>query len=206
MLGRASLEGLSGYIRPYLNGKDIAASSRQVMVIDCHQLSEEELRKRYPAVYQWLLERVRPQRDARATHSKDSASYSQRWWQFGKTRPELRRALKGLRRFIATPETARRRYFVFLDIEILPDNAIVAIALDDSFHLGILSSRIHSGHWRRVGARVSSRAPIQQDRCFDPSPSPTLRRSSAERIRTLAETLEAHRNARRQVHPSPHAQ
>ena len=46
-------------------------------------------------------------------------------------------------RYIATAETSKHRFFVFLDAAILPDNKLVNIALDDAYFLGVLSSRIH---------------------------------------------------------------
>ena len=55
----------------------------------------------------------------------------------------MRPALAGLLRYIATVETSRRRFFVFLDAAILPDNKLISIAVDDAYFLGVLSSRIH---------------------------------------------------------------
>src|ERR1700730_16783886 len=67
----------------------------------------------------------------------------------GGPRSEMRPALVGLQRFAATIVTAKHRLFLFVDREILPDDALIAIALSDSFFLGILTSRIQC----RLGAK-----------------------------------------------------
>jgi hypothetical protein len=53
----------------------------------------------------------------------------------GKPREELRPALEGLPRHIATVETSKHRFFQFLDDSILPDNMLVAIGTEDAFTL-----------------------------------------------------------------------
>jgi hypothetical protein len=108
-LGLGRVPGLEQHIRPYLNGRDLTRRSRGVMVVDLFGLTEAEVRQRFPDVYQWVLERVKPQRDSRAGRTVDADQYAREWWLFGKTRPDLRRALRGLDRYIATVETARHR-------------------------------------------------------------------------------------------------
>lgn len=147
----------------------LTATPRDVLVIDMFGLTAEELRQRFPAAYQWLLERVKPERDM----NRD-AGIRQNWWIHGRPRSEIRPALEGLSRFIATVETAKHRVFQFLDGTVLPDNKLVAIALHDGFHLGILSSRVHgawalaAGSWLGVG-----NDPVYvKSRCFEAFPFP----------------------------------
>jgi len=137
-LGLGKIKGLEKYIRPYRNGKDINNEPRGVMVIDLFGLTEKEVRDKFPAVFQHVLTTVKPERDA-----NNRATYRDNWWIFGEPRKELRPALEGLRRYVATVETSKHRFFQFLDAEVLPDNKLVVITLDDAFFLGVLSSRIH---------------------------------------------------------------
>ncbi|MFH1032904.1 MAG: DNA methyltransferase, partial [Pseudomonadota bacterium] len=137
-LGLGSVAGLEKHIRLYRNGRDLTQTPRQVMAIDLFGLSEEEVRKRYPEVYQWVLERVKPERDL----NRDLKP-RQFWWLHGRPREELREALNSITRYVATVETAKHRFFVFLDESILPDNMLVNIALDDAYFLGVLSSSLH---------------------------------------------------------------
>ena len=62
-LGLGSTPGLERHIRLYRNGRDLTATPRNVMVIDLFGLTAEEVRARFPAVYQWVYERVKPERD-----------------------------------------------------------------------------------------------------------------------------------------------
>ena len=95
-LGLGLVAGLKRHIRPYRNGRDLTAIPRDVMVIDLFGLTAEEVRTRFPAVYQWIYERVKPERD-----QNNRASYRNNWWIHGEPRAALRPALAGLPRYIA---------------------------------------------------------------------------------------------------------
>lgn len=199
MLGLGKIVGLEQHIRTYRNGKDLTSIPRGVMVIDLDGLSAEAVREKFPAVYQRVLEKVKPERD----HNNEQYR-RENWWLFGRRNTELRAALKSLPRYIATPETARRRYFVFLSRDTLPDNAVVAIALDDAFHLGVLSSRAHTVWALAAGGGLGVRHEprYNKTRCFDPFPFPDASDAHRKRIRTIAERLDAHRTARQAEHPT----
>lgn len=62
-LGLGRVPGLERHIRDYRNGRDLNARSRGVMVIDMFPLQPDEIRKSFPAVYQRLLTKVKPERD-----------------------------------------------------------------------------------------------------------------------------------------------
>ena len=185
-------------VRHYRNGRDLTDKPRGAMVIDAFGLTAEELRAQHPAVYQWLQEKVKPERDAKGS-SKDGVGYAKLWWLHGKPRQEMRKQLAGLPRYIATVETAKHRTFQFLDASILPDNKLTAIALNDAFHLGVLSSQLHidwslaTGSWLGVG-----NDPVYvKSRCFETFPFPDedtgLTPHLRERIAHLAEQIDAHR-------------
>jgi hypothetical protein len=197
-LGLGRVYGLEKHIRPYRNGRDLTATPRNVLVIDLFGLTAEEVRTSYPEVYQWVCERVKPERE-----QNNRASYRDNWWIYGEPRKELRKALVGLQRFIATVETAKHRAFVFLDQTILPDNKLVAVASDDAFVLGVLSSRLHvvwalaAGGWLGVG-----NDPVYaKSRCFEPFPFPAATDDQKQRIRVLAEQLDSHRKRQQALHP-----
>jgi hypothetical protein len=185
-LGRVPL------IRDYRNGRDLADKPRGVMVIDAFGLNAEELRTRYPAVYQWLAERVKPERD-----QNNRAFYRDNWWIFGEPRRELRPALTGLSRYIATVVTAKHRVFQFLDAGILADDALIAIAQDDGFTLGVLSSQLHIEWALATGSTLEDRPRYIKTACFETFPFPDedtgLTPQLRERIAQLAEQIDAHR-------------
>ena len=186
--------GNPALIRDYRNGRDLADKPRGVKVIDAFGLTADQLRDLYPSVYQWLLERVKPERDA----NRD-VQIRTNWWLHGRTRSEIRPALAGLPRYIATAETSKHRIFQFLDAHILPDNKLIAIAMNDAFHLGVLSSQLHvdwalaTGSWLGVG-----NDPVYlKSRCFETFPFPDeatgLTAQLRERIAQLAEQIDQHR-------------
>jgi hypothetical protein len=162
------------------------------MVIDLFGLDEAQVRQCFPEVYQHLLQTVKPERDANRR-----ATYRDNWWIFGEPRRELRPALTGLSRYIATVETAKHRIFHFLDASILPDNMLIAIGSDDASHLGVLSSRIHvqwslrAGGWLGIGNDPR----YSKSKVFDPFPFPDPTPEQRARIAELAEELDAARKA-----------
>ncbi|MBA4045928.1 MAG: SAM-dependent methyltransferase, partial [Erythrobacter sp.] len=173
----------------YRNGRDLASRPRGVMVIDLYGLDEAEVRDRYPAVYQHVLASVKPHRD-----QNNRASYRDNWWLYGEARSELRKAMRGLDRYIATIETAKHRVFQFLPISTVPDNKLICIPFDDPFHLGLLSSRFHVPWALAAGGRLGmGDDPVYvKTRCFDPFPFPAdVPEPLKDRIRAEAEALDA---------------
>ncbi|MGE5514755.1 MAG: class I SAM-dependent DNA methyltransferase [Bacteroidota bacterium] len=200
-LGLGEVPGLEQHIRPYLNGRDLTQRPRGVMVIDLFGLGENELRQRFPAVYQHVAETIKPHRQAKSGNTADATQYAETWWMFGKPRPRLRHALAGLPRYIATVETAKHRLFTFLDASILPDNMLVAIASADAFVLGVLSSRIHVAWALATGGTLEDRPRYNKTQCFDTFPFPVVTDYLAAPIRTLAEELDGFRKQRLAEHP-----
>lgn len=189
-LGLGSRLGLEEFVRHYRNGRDLAQRARGVMVIDLFGLEEAQVRQRFPEVYQHLLTAVKPERDR-----NNRESYRANWWIFGEPRRELRPALVGLTRFIATVDTARHRVFQFLPKEIVCDDKSVVIATDDAFHLGVLSSRVHVVYSLRAGGWLGAGndAVYTKTRTFDPFPFPNANNIQKQKIRVVAEELDAHR-------------
>ena len=194
-LGLGVVEGLDRHIRHYRNGKVLTQRPRGVMVIDFFGLEEAELRACFPAAYQHLLQAVKPERVSKVGRSKGMAAYAARWWVFGKPRSELRPALDGLPRYIATVETTKHRVFQFLDAAILPDNMLVNIALDDAFFLGVHSSRpMFAGRWpRAVGWALATTRTTVSHAASILFLSPDVNEAFRKGICDLAEELGAHR-------------
>ncbi len=187
----ARLEG-DAPIKPYRNGRDLTDRPRGVKLIDLFGFDADEVRRRWPATYQWVLERVKPERDAKA-HTADGAGYARLWWLHGKPRQELRKMLAGLPRYIATVETAKHRIFQFLEAALAPDNRLICFAHEDAYFLGVLSSRVHVVWALATGGTLEDRPVYTKVRCFDPFPFPAATPQQQARIRDLAEQIDAHR-------------
>src|ERR1017187_2410038 len=198
-LGLGEILGLDRHIRQYRNGRDVTSRPRGVMVIDLFGLTAEEVRTRFPAVYQHVFDHVKPERD-----QNNRPTYRDNWWIHGEPRANFRPALNDLRRYIATVETSKHRFFVFLDASILPDNMLVNIASSDAYVLGVLSSRIHVAWALAAGGRLGfgNDPRYNKTRCFDPFPFPDASEPQRERIRFLGEQLDAHRKRCQEAHPN----
>lgn len=198
-LGLGSIAGLERHIRKYINGRDLNQVSRGVMVIDLHGLTEAELIRRFPAVFQWVLNRVKPERDQNKREGRRL-----NWWLFGEPISTFRPALASVTRFIATTETSKHRFFSFLDKSILPDNMLINIAVEDAYVLGVLSSRVHLAWSLAAGGRlgVGNDPRYNKSRCFEPFPFPILKDKPKTTIRQIAERLDAHRKSCQAQHPT----
>jgi type I restriction-modification system DNA methylase subunit len=195
-LGLGKREGLERHIRPYRNGRDLTARPRDVAIIDLFDLKEEEVRRRFPEVYQHLLRTVKPERE-----TNNRATYRDNWWIFGEPRRELRPALEALSRYVVTVETAKHRPFQFLNTSILPDNRLVCFALSESSDLGILSSSFHVTWALATGGTLEDRPIYTKSLCFDPFPFPDTTLDQRARIGKIAEELDAARKEVLAEHP-----
>lgn len=197
-LGLGVVPGLEKYIRPYRNGRDLTGTPRGVMVIDLFGLKADDVRQRFPATYQWLLERVKPERDVNRDRQ-----FREKWWLHGRSRGEIRPALSGLPRYIVTGQVAKHRVFQWLDASILPDDKLIAVATADALHLGVLSSSVHLVWALAAGGLLENRPVYSKSTCFETFPFPELDPDGAldKRIRTLAEQIDVHRKAQLAAYP-----
>ncbi|MCB9168862.1 MAG: class I SAM-dependent DNA methyltransferase [Flavobacteriales bacterium] len=195
-IGSDAIAKAGSHIRSYVNGRDITQVSRAAQIIDFYGLGIEQVRSNHPELYQWLSLHVKPDRDV-----SREPKVKEFWWLHGRTRPELREAINGLDRYIATVETSKHRFFVFLDKSILPDNMLVNIALEDAYFLGVLSSHIHVTWALASGGTLEDRPRYNKTRCFDTFPFPAATEAQQARIRELGEQLDAHRKRQQAQHP-----
>ena len=195
-LGLGSLEGAENHIREYRNGRDLAATSRDVLAIDLFGLSESEVRHGFPSIYQHLVDSVKPERD-----QNNRESYRKKWWIHGEPRKDLRPALDGLSSYVATVETSKHRFFCQLDRGILPDNKLVVIALPTNESFSILSSKIHLSWALRSGSQLGPTPVYVKSISFDAFPFPDLTDPQRAHLLQLGEDLDAHRKRQQKAHP-----
>jgi hypothetical protein len=197
-LGLGQDPTLDHIIRPYRNGRDLAQISRGFYSIDLYPLGEAEVRTRYPAIYQHVFDRVKPERD-----QNNEPWRKQHWWWFGRTHEDLRSATAGLSSVIATTRTAKHRIFSLLNSHVIAESKIVVIGLDAPWQLSILSSKAHelfslaAGGWLGVGNDPT----YNHSDCFNPFPFPDPTEPQKARLRALGEQLDAHRKAQQAAHP-----
>lgn len=178
-----------GVVRPLVNGRDLSDRPRGMFTVDFALMTEQEARE-FPVLYDLVRTRVKPDRDAnrRATRAKY-------WWRYGEPTINLRIAMDGLERYIATVETSKHRVFQFLPTNTAAEHSVVCIATDDPFHHGVLSSLPHVMWALAAGGRlgVGNDARYQKAMTFDPFPFPDPPKELREEIGRVAERLDQHR-------------
>ena len=188
--------------RPLIGGRDLMQLSRRLYAVDLFGQSEHSLRTELPSAYQWVFDRVKPERDQNARPGLRT-----RWWLFGEARSTFRPALETLRRVVVTSLTAKHRVFVLTEANAICDSTTVMFALDDLHHFGVLSSKAHIEWALAAGGRlgVGNDPRYIKSTCFDTFPFPSedtgLTPALTERIRALAEQLDAHRKKQQAAHP-----
>jgi len=97
-------------LRPFVIARDLTQNARGAKVIDFYPRSAEQARAQYPSLFQWVLDRVKPERDQNAVEERRL-----NWWLFTRPVPPLRAALTRLSRYIVVPRTAKWFTFQFID-------------------------------------------------------------------------------------------
>lgn len=181
-------------------GTDVTERQSVIYAIDVSDIdTEEELHSRYLTVHRYLFDHVKPERD-----ENDREQYRLNWWKFAEPRPRLRSAIVGLRRYIVTSETATERFFKFIpSTGRLVDGSVIAIASDDPYVLGVLSSTAHTVWALRAGGRMGSGDDprYQNETCFDPFPFPPCSAEEEQKIRFVARKLDRLRRRVQARHP-----
>ncbi len=124
-------------LHPYANASDMTKRSRDEWVIDFTGLTEGEA-SLFEAPFKHVQMLVRPERA-----KKREAYLLEKYWLHKRSSPEMRKAIKPLHRFLATPMVSKFRLFVWLPTIRIPENAAIVIARSDDTSFGILHSRVH---------------------------------------------------------------
>lgn len=187
---------LPNVIKPHCNARDFMQGGEHCYVIDLYGFTAEDARSKHPALYQWLLDRVKPERD----HNKRD-SRRRNWWIFGEPVGRLRAAWGDIDRLILTPETSKHRVFDWFHKPFCPDHKLYAICVDDPLVLGVLSSHIHKAWALAAGGTLEDRPTWTNTTCFATFPFPDKANDkSVAPIRKLAEEIHRHRQQRAALH------
>jgi type II restriction/modification system DNA methylase subunit YeeA len=139
----------SDVIRPWINGSDIAGRPRGMWIIDFGVDMPESKADLYEAPFEYVKRNVK---SARMSVKRDA--YREKWWIHSEPRPAFRKRVSGLKRYIATPRVSKHRLFAWIGTNVLPDSALIAVARDDDYMLGILHSRVHELWARGMGTQL----------------------------------------------------
>jgi hypothetical protein len=137
----------SDVVRPVVSAIDLAQGSRGLWTIDFAMMPLEEAAQ-YEAPFEYVRKYVLPACDGRRD------DYRGQWWQYARPRPEMRSALQGKYRYIATPRVAKHRTFVWLKAETLANDGTVVFARSDDYFFGVLHAKLHELWARRTGTQL----------------------------------------------------
>lgn len=177
-------------------GSDLTKRRSPRYCIDFFGLDSDAAREAFPQGFQKILSDVKPFR----SQSKDKF-FRENWWLFGRGRGDMRDAISSLKRYIVTSEVSKHRIFVFLDAgSSIADGSLAVVALEDAAALGVLSSRLHICWALAQGGLLESRPRWQNGPCFLNFPFPNMTTDQAEKIRVLADLVDAHRKKQQKIH------
>lgn len=161
----------SDIVRPRLGGQDVTRRPRNTWIVDFGVDTTFEEASYYELPFEHVRTHVKPLRD-----TNRRASTRERWWIFGESRRNLRKAIaqRKVTRCIVTPEVSKHRVFVWMDIRIIPDHKLHVFVRQDDYFFGVLHSQIHEiwslaqGNWLGKGNDPS----YSSSRTFETFPLP----------------------------------
>ena len=189
MMGQSNPDGRSNsdVIKRWINGKDITEHSRDVWAIDFGVNLPETEAALYEAPFEYVKRVVRPTRIRNRMRWR-----AEHWWLHGSPASTMRQELSSLTRYIATPKVSKHRFFVWLTADMLPSNLVIAIASEDAYVFGVLSSSTHELWARSVGSQLresESGGTYTPTTCFQTFPFPRPTEEQREAIGAAAEEL-----------------
>lgn len=147
-------------LRPTVNGNDLTSTRRDIWLIDFPRGLSEQEASLWERPFQHLLGSLYDEDDAKLGTLRDVRASArdihprQQWWTTYWPRPEVRKLLESLNRFIVTPMTSEHRIFVWVKLPCIPDNNAIIIARDDNLSFGVIHSKIHECWSTTIGNRM----------------------------------------------------
>ena len=157
----------SDVLKPWMNGMAITRRSPDKWIVDFGWEMAEGEAALYEAPFQYVQHHVRP-----VWEGQRPAGRRNEWWLHHRPRPKMWKALDGLSRYIATPRVSKHRLFVWFDIRVCPDSALIAVACEDDATFGILHSRFHEVWSLRKGTSLEDRPRYTPTTTFETFPFP----------------------------------
>lgn len=176
-------------LKPMLDGKALVSPGIELeWVIDFNDMHLENA-STYVLPFEHVKWHVKPER----IHNREKRR-KENWWLFGRSRPKMRKALKGLKNYFCLPKIAKYTCFRSIDISILPCEANMVIASDDFFILGILNSKLHLDWVLAQSSTLKADTRYTNTTCFMTFPFPdNVKDTQKQKVRSIMEELETFR-------------
>lgn len=167
LAGNPNKQPNSDVLRPYWNGIDVTRRPRDMWIVDFGVSMSEADASQYERPFEYLVKHVKPTRKG-----KREERANLEWWIHYWPRPEMRRAISRLHRYIVTPEVSKHRIFVWLSLPVLPDKNLVVVARDDDTTSGVLHSKHHALWALRLGTSLGETPRYTSSTTFETFPFP----------------------------------
>jgi hypothetical protein len=157
-------------IFPYIGGEEVNTSPTHAphrWVINFEDMTAVEARQ-WPDLMAIVQAKVKPQR-----MEDNRESYRRYWWQYAEKRGELRAAVNGLDRVLATSRHAPNLAFAFLQAGAVFSEALVVFALPSHAAFSTLQSRVHEVWARFFGSSMKDDLRYTPSDCFEAYPLPS---------------------------------
>jgi hypothetical protein len=200
---------------PLLNGDDFndsptQKSSRYIINFFDWPLSKESdiviknsenkpFANEYPEVLRIVEELVKPDR---YRWKKDKSgneiigeyqldkTYRDKWWQFARSRPEMRKAIENKEKYLVTAQTTKYQNFVMLDKQNAVSQTCYVIALDKYYQFLILQSNLHFSWALKFGNSLGDTFRYSPEKAFETFPFPT---NISDKLEHIGEIYHEHR-------------
>ncbi|MFG2648949.1 Eco57I restriction-modification methylase domain-containing protein [Streptomyces sp. NPDC048436] len=154
---------------PYLNGEDL--NSRPDLtatrwVIDFNDRAESQA-ARYSAPYQRVRERVMPERQ-----KINQKAVRERWWQYEKTRPAMRKAVRGLDEVLVIALVSKTLMPMRVQNRQVFGNVLGVFAMDSYAGQAVLSSSLHQAWAIKYGSTMRTDIRYVPSDVFETFPRP----------------------------------
>lgn len=179
-------------IFPYLGGEEVTehptiAPARQVIYVA--QMSEAEVKERYPAIFELLEKKVRAYR-----MSKSERVAKAPWWQFLWSRPKLYKKMQNSDRMIVTSRVSKHHAFARISTRLIPSTRLSVITMPSYAAYAVIQSRVHQVWARYFGASRGATANYSPSDCFENYAFP-LALEGATKLEDAGQTYDEHRTA-----------
>jgi hypothetical protein len=177
----------SDLIRPVCNSEDLIKTPSRRWIVDTADLDEERASK-YEKPFEIIINRVKPKRDI----NRDKW-LRVNWWSPQRMRPEMRKSVEHLNRFLITTTTSKHRLFIWLTHPTLPDHQLIVFSSSQDYFFGLLHSKIHEVWSLAQGTQLREKESgfrYTPTTCFETFPFPF-----ADDLEKPLDNLEAELNA-----------
>ena len=157
-------------------------------IIDFNDMSLEDASD-YKLPLQHVKAFVKPERE-----QNREAVMREKWWRFKRTNAAMRKAIANLSCYFAVPEVSKWAIFVPCPLDWLPGNKTKAVASDDFYVFGILTSNVHRTWMHAQKSTLKADIAYTHNTCFETFPFPqSPSKKLIEQIRAAAQDLHKYR-------------